>query len=86
VIDQAFVASCVSLGRRAATFQLARKDDTPLNFFIGGRMGASIKEAICKKTVWAIGREARKPGSFVWRKGGRRPALPAFPAPAATKP
>ncbi|QYN37588.1 FAD-dependent oxidoreductase [Pseudonocardia sp. DSM 110487] len=85
-IDQAFVASCVSLGRRAATFQLARKDDTPLNFFIGGRTGASIKEAICKKTVRAIGHEARKPGSFVWRKGGRRPGRPAFVAPAATKP
>jgi NADH:quinone reductase (non-electrogenic) len=86
MVDQAFVASCVSLGRRAATFQLARKDDTPLNFFIGGRMGASIKEAICRKTVWAIGREARKPGSFVWRKGGRRLEQVVFAPPVSTKP
>ena len=28
VVDQAFVGSCVSLGRRAATVQFARKDDT----------------------------------------------------------
>jgi NADH:ubiquinone reductase (H+-translocating) len=86
MVDQAFVASCVSLGRRAATFQLARKDDTPVNFFIGGRTGASIKEAICRKTMWAIGREARKPGSFVWRKGGRRSVPPVSAPRVATNP
>jgi NADH:quinone reductase (non-electrogenic) len=57
-----------------------------VNFFIGGRMGASIKEAICRKTVWAIGREARKPGSFVWRKGGRRLEQVVFAPPVSTKP
>ena len=31
VIDQAFAGSCVSLGRHAATIQLARKDDTAVN-------------------------------------------------------
>ena len=33
-----------------------------------------IKEAVCKGTLWAIRREARKPGSAVWYKGGTRPA------------
>ena len=76
-IDQAFTGSCVSLGRHAATIQLARKDDTPVKYYISGRLGASLKEAICKGTVWGIRREARKPGSIFWFKGGRRSAQPA---------
>jgi NADH dehydrogenase len=74
VLDQAFVAQCVSLGRHAATFQLTHKDDTPTKFFIGGRLGAAIKEFICKGTVWGLRREARKPGSTAYLKGGARPA------------
>ena len=76
VMDQAFVGSCVSLGRHAATVQLARKDDTPVNYYIGGRLGASVKEAICKGTVWGLRREARKPGSTFVMKGGKRPPQP----------
>ena len=75
-IDQAFVGSCVSLGRDAATVQLARKDDTPVKYYIGGRIGASVKEAICKGTLWGIRREARKPGSTFVMKGGKRPSSP----------
>lgn len=75
-VNQAFVGSCVSLGRRAGIFQFARKDDTPVDVFVGGRMGASIKEAVCKSTVWSIRREARKPGAAVWLKGGTRPGQP----------
>lgn len=75
-IDQAFVGSCVSLGRHAATVQLARKDDTPVRYFIGGRIGASVKEAICKGTLWGIRREAAKPGSTFVMKGGTRPSQP----------
>ena len=77
-IDQAFVGSCVSLGRHAAAVQLARKDDTPVNYYIGGRIGASIKEAICKGTLWGLRREARKPGSTFVMKGGKRPSQPTF--------
>jgi NADH:ubiquinone reductase (H+-translocating) len=77
-IDQAFVGSCVSLGRHAATVQLARKDDSPVNYYIGGRIGASIKEAICKGTVWGLRREARKPGSTFVMKGGKRPSEPTL--------
>lgn len=74
VIDQAFVGSNVSLGRRAAVIQFARKDDTAVSIYIGGRLGAAIKEAVCKGTLWGIRREARKPGSTLWFKGGKRPA------------
>jgi NADH dehydrogenase len=78
VLNQAFVGQCISLGRAHGTVQLARTDDTPVNVVVGGRSGASIKEAICKGTLWAIRREAAKPGSYFWLKGGSRPLqLPA---------
>jgi NADH dehydrogenase len=77
-LSQAFVGQCISLGRSDATFQLARTDDTPVNMLLGGRAAASLKEAICKGTLWAIRREAAKPGSYLWLKGGKRPA----PSPA----
>ncbi|MFD8531261.1 NAD(P)/FAD-dependent oxidoreductase [Streptosporangium canum] len=77
VIDQAFTGSCVSLGRRAGIRQLARKDDTTVNLYIAGRMAAVIKEATCKLGVSRIRREARKPGSGFWPKGGPRPEQPA---------
>jgi NADH:ubiquinone reductase (H+-translocating) len=73
VLNQAFTGQCVSIGRSYATIQLARPDDTPLNLFIGGRFAASIKELVCKGTVWGIRREATKPGWYRWLKGGKRP-------------
>jgi NADH dehydrogenase len=77
-IDQAFVAQCVSLGRRAATLQFTHKNDTPAKFYLRGRVAASAKEAICKGTVWGLRREARKPGSTLIVKGGKRPGQPVF--------
>ncbi len=76
-LSQAFVGQCISLGRSYATVQFARADDTPVNTAIGGRVAASLKEAICKATVWTIRREAAKPGSYFWLKGGKRPKQPA---------
>jgi NADH:ubiquinone reductase (H+-translocating) len=78
LLNQAFVGQCISLGRAHGTVQLAHTDDTPVNVVVGGRSAASIKEAICKGTLWAVRREATKPGSYFWLKGGNRPAqLPA---------
>jgi NADH dehydrogenase len=74
VVNQAFAGQCISLGRRAGTIQLARTDDTPVNMVVGGRTAAAIKEAVCRATVWSIRREAAKPGSYFWLKGGKRPA------------
>jgi NADH:quinone reductase (non-electrogenic) len=71
-VNQAFTGQCISLGRKYATVQLARPDDTPVNLFIGGRVAASIKEAVCKGTVWGIRKEAAKPGWYRWLKGGKR--------------
>lgn len=78
VLSQAFVGQCISLGRSDATVQLSHTDDTPVNLVVTGRVAASLKEAICKGTVWSIRREAAKPGSYIWLKGGKRPTrLPA---------
>jgi NADH dehydrogenase len=73
-LNQAFVGQCISLGRAHGTVQLSRTDDSPVNLAVGGRTGASIKEAICKGTVWVIRNEAAKPGSYRWLKGGKRQA------------
>ncbi|MEB4211141.1 NAD(P)/FAD-dependent oxidoreductase [Mycobacterium sp. 94-17] len=78
LLSQAFAGQCISLGRKHATVQFSHTDDTPANLILSGRAAASVKEAICKGTVWAIRREAAKPGSYFWIKGGERPA----PAPA----
>jgi NADH dehydrogenase len=78
LLNQAFTGQCISVGRAHATIQLARKDDTPVDVVVAGRSAAPIKEAVCKATLWAIRREAAKPGSYFWFKGGNRPAqLPA---------
>jgi NADH dehydrogenase len=74
VLNQAFVGQCISLGRLRGTLQLAHTDDTPVNVVIAGRAAASVKEAVCKGTLWSIRREAAKPGSYFWLKGGSRPA------------
>ncbi|MGC0366741.1 NADH dehydrogenase [Rhodococcus sp. 27YEA15] len=71
-LNQAFVGQNVSLGRRRATIQLSRLDDAPRRLVVSGRFGASIKEAICRGTLWAIRREARRPGSYTWLRGGDR--------------
>jgi NADH dehydrogenase len=73
-LNQAFVGQCISLGRGRGTLQFARTDDTPVDAALGGRTVAHIKEAICKGTLWGIRREATKPGSYFWIKGGDRPA------------
>ncbi|MEJ2855628.1 MULTISPECIES: NAD(P)/FAD-dependent oxidoreductase [unclassified Saccharothrix] len=76
-LDVAFVGSCVSLGQRAALRQFARKDDTPINVYFGGRVGAAYKELTYKLGLLKIRREARKPGSVGWVKGGSRPVTAA---------
>jgi NADH:ubiquinone reductase (H+-translocating) len=86
VINLALTGSCVSLGRRAAMRQLARKDDTSVNVYVGGRISAAYKELTCKLGVWKIRREARKPGSLLWPKGGPRPEQPATATRVVTSP
>ncbi|GGP14316.1 FAD-dependent oxidoreductase [Nonomuraea glycinis] len=85
-IRLAFSGACVSLGRRSAIRQLAGKDDTAVNVYISGRMGAAIKEVTANFAVSRIRREARKPGSLVWPKGGPRPEQSASAPRGVTSP
>lgn len=78
-------AQCISLGRRAGILQLGRMDDTAVNFYFSGRLTARLKEAICKGTLWGMRREARKPGSTFWFKGGPRPEQPVFAKKVVTE-
>jgi len=55
-----------------------------VNLYVGGRMGARIKEVTCKIAVGKIRREARKPGSLIWPKGGPRPEQPVSAARVVT--
>ncbi|MBV5244241.1 MULTISPECIES: NAD(P)/FAD-dependent oxidoreductase [Mycolicibacterium] len=71
---------CISLGRDAGTVQLQRKDDTPLNLYLGGRTGAFVKEQVCRFTITWLAAEARKPGSYRSLKGPDRSELIASTA------
>ncbi len=80
-INQAFTGQCISIGRAAGVIQLARRDDTALPLYLSGRVAAAVKEAVCRSTVAALRREARKPGSAFWVKGGRRDVAAPVVAP-----
>ncbi|MBB2773376.1 MULTISPECIES: NAD(P)/FAD-dependent oxidoreductase [Mycolicibacterium] len=75
VFEYGFAGTCTSLGRRAAIVQFGRRDDTPVDAYLAGRLAAPLKELICRGTVWSLRREARKPGSAFWLKGGPRPRV-----------
>ena len=84
VVNQAFTGQCVSLGRNGGIVQLAHLDDKVMPLYVGGRAAASIKEAVCKGTISFLTKEARKPGSYFWIKGGKRAEHVAAEAKAAT--
>ncbi|MGZ8802066.1 MAG: NAD(P)/FAD-dependent oxidoreductase [Mycobacterium sp.] len=77
---------CISLGRGAGTVQLQRKDDTPLNLYIGGRSGAFVKEQVCRWTLKWLRGEAVKPGSYKSFKGPDRRGVLAAREAEATAP
>ncbi|MFE3223610.1 hypothetical protein [Nocardia sp. NPDC059228] len=70
----------------AGIVQFARKDDTAVNAYLGGRIGAPIKETATKWTVSGIRWEARKPGMLFWAKGGRRLEHPVSGVEVVTNP
>ncbi|MEH3131218.1 MAG: FAD-dependent oxidoreductase [Mycolicibacterium neoaurum] len=72
VLNPASVGQCISLGRHAGTIQLSRFDDTAIGLHIGGRLAATIKESVCAGTLSFLAKEARKPGSYFWPRGGKR--------------
>ncbi|WP_441960613.1 NAD(P)/FAD-dependent oxidoreductase [Mycolicibacterium houstonense] len=66
------VGQCISLGRHAGTIQMSHFNDEALPMHLGGHLAATIKESVCKGTVSFLAKEARKPGSYFWPKGGKR--------------
>lgn len=78
VLDVAFVACTVGLGAHAGALQFSRRDDTPVGFYLGGRVAGRIKERVgIAGPVATIRKEARKPGSIPSFLGlGRRKHLP----------
>ncbi|MGV9796487.1 NAD(P)/FAD-dependent oxidoreductase [Mycobacterium sp. NPDC003449] len=76
----AFAVTNVGLGRRSARFQFTRRDDTPVDVYVGGRIGGRIagwiKEGVTRGALWGIRHEGRKPGSAIWPKGRARAGDP----------
>ncbi|MFC9787356.1 NAD(P)/FAD-dependent oxidoreductase [Rhodococcus sp. NPDC127528] len=65
-LSMGFLLQCVSLGRRAGVVQFVRTDDSPRKLALRGRMGAFVKEQICRQTVSKRGARA---GSYRWLSG-----------------
>ncbi len=79
-----FFGECISLGRRSGIVQYARKDDTVSKVYHEGRSMATIKEAVCRSTIWQLTREARHPGQLdLWFKDRRREKVLGAKAAAA---
>lgn len=79
-VNHAMAGQCISLGRRAGTFQFADVDDTPRRWYIGGRSGALVKEQVCRLTLKWLRSEADKPGSYSWKTNPRRQQVAAAQA------
>lgn len=64
---------CISLGRHEAMVQMVDGYDRPQERIITGRLGALVKESICRFTLAALHWERRWPGLYVWMGQRARP-------------
>ncbi|MEU7070731.1 FAD-dependent oxidoreductase [Streptomyces narbonensis] len=69
-LNQSFAAQCISLGRADGIFQFANRADVAVWFNIDGRLGAKLKEAVCKGVVKHLADEAGKPGAYRLHRAG----------------
>jgi NADH dehydrogenase FAD-containing subunit len=77
----AFLGRAISLGRREGLIQMVEEDDTPREAIITGRLGAFLKELICRYTIWSI--QLEKSGLFSYRwKRAQTANIGSQPAPA----
>jgi NADH dehydrogenase len=84
-VNHGMAAQCISLGRRAGTFQVNNIDDSPRRLYLGGRTGALVKEQVCRWTLKWIRGEADKPGSYSWKADpGRAQRLSAMTSRVAS--
>lgn len=65
-------AYCISLGRRDGLFQPWRKDGSPTGWVISGRMGAWVKEVVCRVVIGILVAERKGLNFYMWRKTGRK--------------
>ncbi|MFF4322950.1 NAD(P)/FAD-dependent oxidoreductase [Streptomyces sp. NPDC001568] len=83
-LNQSFGAQCISLGRGTGIFQFGNRSDVAVWLHIDGRLGAKMKEAVCKGVVKHLADEAHKPGGYGLHRmkggAGRRKALEALRA------
>ncbi|MDT6988396.1 NAD(P)/FAD-dependent oxidoreductase [Streptomyces lusitanus] len=83
-LNQSFGAQCISLGRNAGIFQFGNKSDVAVWFHVDGRLGAKMKEGVCKGIPKHLAEEAHKPGGYKLHRmkggAGRRKALEALKA------
>ncbi len=77
-----FIVRCISLGRHDALVQRVDADDTPREQIYTGRVGALLKESICRFTVWSLYIERRIPGSFRWTQAAAVTPVIRSPQPA----
>jgi NADH dehydrogenase len=70
--DYLDAAYCISLGRRDGLIQPIRQDGAPSRWVIRGRLGAWIKEAICRGVIMTLGAERAGLSLYRWRKTGRK--------------
>jgi NADH dehydrogenase FAD-containing subunit len=64
---------CVSLGRRDGLVQPMSAEGAPTRWSIRGRLGAWVKEKICRYTVSSIDLEAAGRRRYRWLEAGRAP-------------
>ncbi|TMR41108.1 NAD(P)/FAD-dependent oxidoreductase [Actinomadura geliboluensis] len=81
-LNQSFGAQCISLGRHTGIFQFGNRSDVAVWLHIDGRLGAKMKETVCKGIVKHLADEAHKPGGYKLHRvkggAGRRKALQAM--------
>lgn len=75
--DYFAAAYCVSLGRREGFVQLALNDGSLQGSVITGRLGAFIKELICRFTIWSMWLEKKGLSNYAVFKPKQPPALPS---------
>lgn len=80
-----FMVQCVSLGRRRGLVQPVDLRDHAKPWVVTGRLGAMVKESICRFVVGALRVEAARAGAYWWPGGvvAGHAALPAPEAPGA---
>ena len=81
--DFGYTIQCISLGRRDGLVQLVNPDDSPRERIVSGRLGAWIKEAICRYAFASVPLTRRWPGFYRWPESGRGRMTPVARVRAA---